>query len=56
MTPQLKLVTAGAIAGLVAKFAFGKDNTTSLLFGLAAISTIAVLTAHTDVATSVNPA
>lgn len=48
MTPQLKLVTTGVIAAAVSKFGFGKDNMTALMFGLAAISVTAILTAHVD--------
>lgn len=46
MTPQLRLVTLGAAATLISKYAFGKEWQTALLFGFAAISTVAVLTAH----------
>lgn len=52
MTPQIKLVMAGAAATLVAKFWFKKDLTTALLAGTATISTLAILTAHEDKATS----
>ncbi len=46
MTPQIKLVGIGAVAFLVSKFYFKHDTTKALLFGSAAISTVAVLTAH----------
>jgi hypothetical protein len=48
MTPQLRLVAIGGAVALVAKFWFQKDNQTSLLLGTAAISAIAILTAHED--------
>ena len=48
MTPQIKLVLIGAVAGAVAKFGFSKDNTMALIVGLSAISAVAILTAQTD--------
>lgn len=44
MTPQLKLVTVGAVTTAVSKFYFGKDWSTAILFGFAAISVVSILT------------
>lgn len=46
MTTQTKLVIAGTLAGLTAKFYFGKDTLTSVIAGLAIISAYAILTAN----------
>lgn len=48
MTPQIKLAAIGALAAGISKFYFGKDSQTALLFGFAAISAVALLTAHKD--------
>lgn len=48
MTPQIRLVLAGVAAFAVARFYYKKETGQSLLYGLATISTVAILTAHTD--------
>lgn len=48
MTPQLKLVTTGAVATAITKFYFQKDWQLAILYGLAAISIAAILTAQKD--------
>jgi hypothetical protein len=48
MTPQIKLVLFGVAAFAASKYYFKRDTGQSLLAGLAAISAVAVLTAHTD--------
>lgn len=47
MTPQIKLVGIGLVTFVIAKFYLKKETQQALLYGATAISTIAVLTAHT---------
>jgi len=46
MTTQTKLVIAGTLAGVAAKFYFQRDTLTSIIAGLAIISAYAILTAN----------
>lgn len=46
MTPQMKVVGIGAVAGLVAKFGFGQSHQMALIYGLGAIAIWSVLTTN----------
>lgn len=46
MTPQMKVVSIGAVAGLVAKFGFKQGNQMSLIYALGAIAIWSVLTTN----------
>jgi len=46
MTPQLKLIAAGATAAAVSKFVFHHEGGKALMIGLATISAIAILLAQ----------
>jgi hypothetical protein len=46
MTPQLKVVSIGAVAGLVAKFGFQQSNQLALIYALGAIAVWSVLTTN----------
>ena len=48
MTPQIKLLLAGLAGFAVAKFYYKRDTVVATTYGLAVISTVAILTAHKD--------
>lgn len=48
LTPQAKLAALGGLTYAFARFKFGKDNSTALTYGLAAITLWSLLTAHNE--------